>query len=540
MHAIILGSACVLAFVLAAVQPVLGQVPRPPAKEVVLQTRDFPIPFPGYNQAYVNLIAFSKDATLLATGAESNIIVWDVETQKIVTRMQLGDKQYAINLAFTDDGKTLVSNGHDDPMIRFWDVKSGRQKGERPHTNAPKEPLSPGPKGERNYRNPFIAFGPGGKTMAVYDAGFNRIDIADTATGQIQSKPDKSGSSWRGSWALSGDGKRIGTGSQWQWAIDIWDAETGEHLRNMEAKLGNKKNGGYTNLRFSHDGKYVFAYASGSGANDHHIAIWGVEDGLEYCRIPVWCYHLEMSTDGRMVVGAAGGRFFVFDLLADKLIENIKLPAPYFYHVQRSPDALTLAFLGGSGNVKGESAVYLAPYPLLGDDAIPKERLSAADERDLWTGLSSSNLFRRRYATKVFSSHAEQSVALVDAKVKPAPAAARQRVADLIKQLDDDDFERRDAATKALAAEAFRFEPLLRDTIKSSSAGEIRNRLTFVLNGIKDQPPPAELLAELRGVELLEALATSPARKLLESLANGAAGARTTVEAEGALRRIEK
>jgi hypothetical protein len=201
---------------------------------------------------------------------------------------------------------------------------------------------------------------------------------------------------------------------------------------------------------------------------------------------------------------------------------------------------LTLAFLGGSGNVKGESAVYLAPYPLLGDDAIPKDKLSAADERDLWTGLSSSNLFRRRYVTKVFSAHAEQAVALVDAKVKPAPAAARQRVADLIKQLDDDDFERRDAATKALAAEAFRFEPLFRGTIKSSSAGEIRNRLTFVLNGIKDQPPPAELLAELRGVELLEALATSPARKLLETLANGAVGARTTLEAEAALRRIEK
>jgi hypothetical protein len=454
--------------------------------------------------------------------------------------MQLSDKQYAINLAFSDDGKMLVSNGHDDPMIRFWDVKSGRQKSERPHTNAPKEPLPP-PQGkdERRYRNPFIAFGPGARTMAVYDAGFSKIDVVDTVSGELKTKLDKAGGSWRGSWALSGDGKLVATSSTWQLAINIWDAQTGDLVRTMEAKQ-TKKDGGYTNLRFSHDGKFVFGYASGSGQNDHHVAIWGAHDGLEYCRIPVWCYHLEMSTDGRMVVGAAGGRFFVFDLLGDKLIDNIKLPAQYFYHVQRSHDGLTLAFLGGGGTIHSERAIYLAPFPLLGDDAIPKGKLSEADEGDLWTGLSSSNLFRRRYVTKALTAHAEQAVALVEAKVKPAPVAARQRVLELIKQLDDDDFQRRDAAQKELRGDAFRFEPLLRDTIQASAAGEIRNRVTFILNGIKDQPPSADLLADLRGIELLETLGTSTARKLLESLAAGAAQARTTVEAGLALQRMGK
>lgn len=539
MDAVLIRTLSVLALAVSAVKPASGQLPRPPAKELALQTREFPIPFPGYNQAYVNLIAFSKDGTLLATGAESNIIIWDVETRKIVTRMQLAEKQYAVNVAFTDDGKTLVSNGTDDPMIRFWDVKSGKQKSERPHANAPKNGLPPpGPKGERGYRNPFIAFGPGARLMAAYDAGFNKIDLVETTTGQVRSKLDKAGRSWRGSWALSGDGKRVGTGSEWQQAIDIWDAHTGDHLRSMAAKHGNKKNNGYTNLRFSHDGKFVFAYYGGTGQNDHHVAIWGVEDGLEYCRIPVWCYHLEMSPDGRVVVGAAGGRFFVFDLLADKMIDNIKLPAPYFYHVQRSPDGLTLAFWGGGGVVNSPSAIYLAPFPVLGDDAVPKDKLSAADERDLWTGLTSANLFRRRYVAKVFKANADQAVALVATKVKPAPMAARERVLAMIKQLDDDDFERRDAAMKELRGEAFRFEPLFRQTIKTATAGEIRNRLTFLLNGIQDQPTPADLLADLRGIELLETLATPSARKLLESLAGGAAEARVTVEAGLAVGRM--
>lgn len=83
MHAMIIRSLGVLAIAIVAGQQALGQVPRPPGKELALQTRDFPIPFPGYNQAYVNVIAFSKDGALLATAAESNIIIWDVETRKI-------------------------------------------------------------------------------------------------------------------------------------------------------------------------------------------------------------------------------------------------------------------------------------------------------------------------------------------------------------------------------------------------------------------------------------------------------------------------
>ncbi|MCI0683095.1 MAG: hypothetical protein L0Y71_13420 [Gemmataceae bacterium] len=540
MNALILRSLGALVIAAVVAPAALGQWPRPPRKDLAIEGRALPIPFKGHNYAYCNMIAFSKDGTLLATGAESNLVVWDIETGKIVSRMQMGEKQYAVNVAFTDDGKTLVSNGQGDPMIRFWDVKSGKQKSERPHANAPKEPLPPlTGKGadERRYRNPFLAFGPGARLTAVLDATFSRVEMVDTATGAVKQKLNTY-SGWRGDWAFSPDGKRFATSAQTQLILHIWNAETGDLIRTM-SEPSKKSHSGFTYLRFSHDGKFVFAYADGTGQNDHCLAVWGVDDGLEYCRIPIWCSVAEMSPDGRMLVGASGGRFFVFDLLADRVIENVKLPAPYFYHVQRSPDGKSMAFLGGAGTVNDPYAIYLAPYPLLGDDAPPEGKLSAADLADLWKGASSANLFRRRYVTKVFQAHAEQAVALVAEKVKPAAAAARLRVLEFVKGLDDDDFERRDAAMKELRGEAFRFEPLLRDTVKLSSAGEIRNRVTFVLNGIKDQPTPAGVLSDVRGVELLEALATAGARKLLESLASGAAGARTTREAEAALKRLE-
>ena len=539
MHATVARLGSVVLLALGGAEAVFCQVPRPPRKEVVLEARRLPIPFPGYNQAYTNQLAFSKDGTLIATGAGSNLGIWDVESGKLVARMQLDDKQYAVNVAFTEDGKTLVSNGTDDPMIRFWDVKTGKQTRERPHANAPKEPLPPPDgKSERRYRNPFVAFAPGARTMAVYDPSFSKIEMVDTVSGQSNPKLEKAGARWGGSWTFSRDGKRIATGSSWQHTIEIWNAETGELLRTMQGAHHGKDRNGYSSLRFSHDGKYVFGYASGSGQNDHHITIWGVEDGLEYCRLPIWGSPGEMSPDGRMFVTGSGGRFFLYDLLADKMIDNVKLPTPNFYHIECTPDGTSLALLGLTGTTNNDYSIYLTPFPTLGDDAVPVGRLTAADQADLWSGLSSANLFRRRYVTKVFKAHAEQAVALVEGKVKPVSAAARQRVDDLIKTLDDTDFERRDAATRDLQAEAFHFEPLLRATVKTAPAGEIRNRATFILNASRDQRLPAHLLGDLRGIELLESLATPAARKLLEALAAGAQGARATNEAALALKRI--
>ena len=40
-----------------------------------------------------------------------------------------------------------------------------------------------------------------------------------------------------------------------------------------------------------------------------------------------------------------------------------------------------LALLGGGGTVNSDSAVYLAPFPVLGDDAIPQGKLSAAEAK---------------------------------------------------------------------------------------------------------------------------------------------------------------
>ncbi len=106
--------------------------PRKPGE--ILQKR--------YDQACAPaVLAFSPDGSLLASGVEGigwfnrmsdvpPITLWDVATAKMV-RQFAGHPIGAISLAFTPDGKTLVSSGY-EPVARLWDVATGQEIDHRP------------------------------------------------------------------------------------------------------------------------------------------------------------------------------------------------------------------------------------------------------------------------------------------------------------------------------------------------------------------------------------------------------------------------
>ena len=505
-----------LGFAAAAAQ---GQLPRPPAEKSAPAPRVFAIPFASLNIDRHNSIAFSSDGSLLAFRHQSDIVIWDIETRNVVTRMHLRNKQESITLAFAEDGKTLVSTGCRDPMIRFWDVKSGKQFRERL---------------EKRYAffnsSPVRAFGPGARMYAVLtENGAFYVDIVDTKSGEPRQRLEGVADTAAIDWALSSDGKLYASGDHV--TFRVWNTETGALVRTVAAKNQIRDFGTYAPIRFSHDGKYLCV--ANNAPNAGYVSIWDVADGLELSRFPFQGDTMEMSPDGRLFVAGSGD---CFDLWADNKIDSIQFKETFPHQVQCSPDGKTLAFYCVSRDGKATGTIQMVPFPFLGDDTAPTGRLSAADEADLWTGLCSPNLSRRRYVTTIFKAHADQAVTLLQGKIKPVPEADRKRILDLIDKLDDDDFERREAAMKDLQSEAFRFEPLLRETVKNCEAGERRNRLTHVLKAAAEQPVPAGLVVDQHIIELLEALATPAARTLLEQLAAGAAGARTTVQASQALK----
>jgi RNA polymerase sigma factor (sigma-70 family) len=99
------------------------------------------------HKAMVFRLAFSPDGKTLASGGmgvllglkagneefEVNTLrLWDVTTGKL--RFQFGDpRAYVYTLAFTPDGKTLISagdsHGEKEPAIRLWETATGKERG---------------------------------------------------------------------------------------------------------------------------------------------------------------------------------------------------------------------------------------------------------------------------------------------------------------------------------------------------------------------------------------------------------------------------
>ena len=78
-------------------------------------------------------LAFSPDGRTLAfADRDGSILAWDVERGRVrpnfpATRQEsdlaLGDES---PLGFAPDGKVLASQGDLDPLVKLWDVDSGR------------------------------------------------------------------------------------------------------------------------------------------------------------------------------------------------------------------------------------------------------------------------------------------------------------------------------------------------------------------------------------------------------------------------------
>jgi HEAT repeat protein len=118
------------------------------------------------------------------------------------------------------------------------------------------------------------------------------------------------------------------------------------------------------------------------------------------------------------------------------------------------------------------------------------------------------------------------------------PAADEKRVAKLIVQLDDDDFEVREKATQELAGMPGA-EPALRKALEGTPTAEVRQRVQHALEGREQAELSPEWAATLRRLEVLEQFGTPEARDWLKALAAGDPSARLTQEAKLALRRLD-
>ncbi len=165
-----------------------------------------------------------------------------------------------------------------------------------------------------------------------------------------------------------------------------------------------------------------------------------------------------------------------------------------------------------------------------------KAEFTREDVDRLWAELADADAGKAFRAMKVLRANGAQAERFLKERLRPAAASDPKKIARLIADLDQDDFAARESATKQLSELGDLAEPALRAALNDKPSADKRRRLDELLKRLDPSNSP-ELLRGVRAVEVLESLGTSEAWQVLQALAEGAAGARLTREANAALKR---
>jgi hypothetical protein len=171
-------------------------------------------------------------------------------------------------------------------------------------------------------------------------------------------------------------------------------------------------------------------------------------------------------------------------------------------------------------------------------------KLTAKEREALWDDLKSNNGAKAYQAVLRLGAAGKESVAFVRERLKGEVGADpnEKRIAQLIADLDDESFDKREAATAALERLAEKAEPALRRALENMPSVELQTRARRLLDRLKDPnaTTPSEELVKLRLLETAASIRAPEARDLLKELAKGDPEARLTQEAKAALKRWDR
>jgi RNA polymerase sigma factor (sigma-70 family) len=476
------------------------------------------------HDAPVRSVAFSPDGKLLVTaGLNQHIHIWDAASGSPLRQLTGASAQ---QISFSPDGRQLVSAWATrlNKLIRLWDV--GR--GEAIRTFAPDKAdevaeAAFAPDGTvvslDRYRSP------GKAVLHTWAEGgaksLREIDLPDLWPQTLAVSPD-------GRWAAAGG--HSNTQLSPLWLCDL--------KRARARRLADQGEVGVASAAFSPDGRLL-----ATGGYDRQARLWEVATGRELFRLSGHVRSVAavaFSPDGRLLATADGQpttpywkdpttpqtvRFW--DVATGTELARLDGFFADVGGLAFSPDGRRL--VGGLST--GAVLVWEVPaIPRIAGAKLGREELAAR-----WADLGGADARRAHVAVRSLAA-AEDGVAFLAATVRPAAKPDRDQVNRWLTELDSDRFAVREAADRELARLGEDAEAGLRAALAARPSEEKRGRLDRLLTALTEGAP--QPLAELRAVWALELTGTPAARKVLEALAGGAAGARLTREAKEALGRM--
>jgi WD40 repeat protein len=437
----------------------------------------------GFGDSDVGPVCISPDDRTIAfengSGGNYDIELFDVAQRKVV-RSLTGHRNYFSLLSFSPNGKLLATVGDNREGLRLWDVATGKQL----HRIFTEDRAFNG--------NMLLAFSPDSKTLALAARGdVHLLDVGSAKERHLLKMPERY-HSWPSSLAFSPDGRLLAVGLETN-VIPLWDPRDGKLVHELSWEKDHKRpevarykdqlsiGPGTMGLSFTADGRCLIAACRGM-----RVRVWEVAScGLRY-QVDEYVRPLAVAPAGSLIAG----------------IVRYKQVCLW------------------------DSRTWLPPRP----------KAPLPDPDKAWSGLANADAAGSYTLMRDLMAAPKETVTLLDKRLSAVARVPHAELERLVADLDDEQFEVRERASRRLAD----LGEVARDALEKAKnpSAEARRRIKEVLS-VLDGPADGERLRLLRAVEVLEIIGTPEAQKLLKHLSEGDPRALLTREAKSALNRLD-
>jgi WD40 repeat protein len=313
-------------------------------------------------QGPVRAVACSPDGAMMATGDGSAVRLWDAASGKPLRKFRR-HQGIVTSLAFAPGGRVLASVADEDATVRLWDVATGHLLHRLSHRHTALVDAGASGVHESGMATSAVAFAPDGKTLVSCGKADRMLRLWNVATGEeLRTFEGYAGGST--SLALSPDGNLLAAGAEDN-AVRLWDVANGKELhvdaghRNRIYQISFAADGKTLisgardgtirvwdmatcktlrtigdqddrpfRIAVSPDGRLL---ATGRG-DDEAIFLWDLTTGKERSQLNTGqsgVTALAFSTDGKILAAMdTADRIRLWDGLAGKLLRDRPYPLP--------------------------------------------------------------------------------------------------------------------------------------------------------------------------------------------------------------------
>jgi WD40 repeat protein len=506
----------------------------------------------------VTAVAFSPDGKALAACAGTAIHLWNLAEATEVNE-GAGHCAAVEGVRFSPDGRRLVSCGRDG-TARLWDAAGGKSLAVWTRPPGGQAPMAALPDGRSvvvgmNAGLSRVELGAdgaaekplvGGRPLTLHQlavsgdgrlaAGLGNdllLQFWSTDNGKEKGRVERAQQPpLSASFVLSPDGRLLATGGRGQ-PVRVREAPGGREVLtfNVTYQAGPATIQGANSLAFAPDGKSLLTV-------DRELVFWEIATGFDRLRVArpnVTPWRAAFSPDGLLVAaGTSDGTVLLLETATGKELGQLAGHRGAVASLAFSPDGDALATGGDDGviliwDVK-EWRTKARPAPA----DLKAERLDA-----LWKDLIDPDAGKAYKAVTALAA-APAAGPFVKERLLALPGADEKRLAQLIADLDADDFDAREAAQRELEKLGDAAVAALRKALDAGPPAEGARRMKALLAKRKEAGGPSEGLRLSRAVEALERSGAAEAAAALEALAKDAANPEVREEARAALGRTAR